>query len=238
LSEATYLLLPHELGAISEPAAKVLSPQVKDYSAMLLGPGLGRESETASFLESLLSGGRDRRAVGFHGTREQTQDTADLPPLVLDADGLNILSSFDNWKSMLPARSILTPHPGEMARLTGCSVSEIQAKRIEIAGQQARAWEAVLVLKGAYTVVASPDGRTVLEPFANPGMASAGTGDVLAGIIVGLQAQGIDVFHAAVAGAYLHGLAGQIAARELSGPGMVASDVVNFLPAAWRHLLS
>jgi NAD(P)H-hydrate epimerase len=238
LSESTYLLLPHELGAISGSATKLLTQQAKEYTAMLVGPGLGRESETVSFLESLLSGRQDHRAVGFRGISDQARNSADLPPLVLDADGLNILSGIDRWEALLPEETIMTPHPGEMARLMGCSVSEIQADRVNTAVRQAQAWKAVVVLKGAYTVVAGPGGSAILEPFANPGMASAGTGDVLAGIIVGLRAQGLESFPAAVAGAYLHGLAGEIAAHELGSAGMAAGDLVSFLPAAWRHMTS
>ncbi len=119
----------------------------------------------------------------------------------------------------------------------GCSTREVQADRVEVARRQAEAWGHVVVLKGAYTVVAAPDGRVVLEPFANPGLATGGTGDVLAGVIVALQAQGVPPFEAAAAGAYLHGLAGELARAELGEPGMAAGDLLRFLPRAWQRLL-
>ena len=159
-----------------------------------------------------------------------------LPPLVVDADGLNILSGWPDWHERLPPGTVLTPHPGEMARLMGCSTREVQEDRVEVARRQARAWGHVVVLKGAYTVVAAPDGRVVLEPFANPGLATGGTGDVLAGIIVALRAQGLPPFEAAVAGAYLHGLAGELARVDLGEAGMAAGDLLRYLPQAQRRL--
>ena len=158
-----------------------------------------------------------------------------LPPLVVDADGLNILAGMAGWPQRLPPESILTPHPGEMARLMGCAIGDVQAGRVEAAQSQAAAWGHVVVLKGAYTVVAAPDGRTAIEPFANAGLATAGTGDVLAGTVVALRAQGWGAFEAAAAGAYLHGLAGELARTETGAAGMVAGDVLTCLPQAWRH---
>jgi NAD(P)H-hydrate epimerase len=123
-----------------------------------------------------------------------------------------------------------------MARLMGGSIQDVQQTRVATARSQAAEWGQVVVLKGAYTVVAGPDGRTVIEPFANPGLATAGTGDVLAGTIVALRAQGLGAFEAAAAGAYLHGLAGELARRELGAAGMVAGDVLARLPEAWRRV--
>jgi NAD(P)H-hydrate epimerase len=123
-----------------------------------------------------------------------------------------------------------------MARLMGGSIQDVQQARVATARSQAAEWGQVVVLKGAYTVVAGPDGRTVIEPFANPGLATAGTGDVLAGTIVALRAQGLGAFEAAAAGAYLHGLAGELARRELGAAGMVAGDVLARLPEAWRRV--
>ncbi len=234
LAEATYLLLPHELGVIAEPAVEVLAEEVERYDAMLVGPGLGRERETVGFLEALLE--RERRPVGFLRKERPAARALSLPPLVVDADGLNILSEWEGWPQRLPPGTILTPHPGEMARLTGRAVSEIQAERVETARHYAQAWGHVVLLKGAYTVVAAPDGRAVLEPFANPGLATGGTGDVLAGIVVALRAQGLDPFEAAAAGAYLHGLAGELARAELGEAGMGAGDLLQFLPQAWQRL--
>jgi NAD(P)H-hydrate epimerase len=142
----------------------------------------------------------------------------------------------DHWPKRLPARSILTPHPGEMARLMGCSIKKVQADRIKIAQTQAVAWDQVIVLKGAHTIVAAPDGRVVIEPFANPGLATAGTGDVLAGTIVALRAQGVGALESAAAGAYLHGLAGELARRKKGTAGMIAGDVLAYVPHALQHI--
>jgi len=235
LSEATYILLPHELGVLAEPAVEVLAEQAGRYDAMLLGPGLGQEKETAEFLTALLRG-RERRPVGFLRAGETAVQPIPLPPLVVDADGLNLLARMEGWPARLPSGTVLTPHPGEMARLMGCSVAEVQADRVGVARRGAREWGHVVVLKGAFTVVAGPDGRTVLEPFANPALATGGTGDVLAGIIVALRAQGLGPFEAAAAGAYLHGLAGELA-RRLGPAGVAAGDLLPLVPEAMALLL-
>lgn len=219
LLEATYLPLPHEEGFISPEATGVLLEHMRGYDALLLGPGLGRTRGTETFVRTFLESGGGV-----------------LPPLVIDADGLNILAGTEGWVEMVPAATILTPHPGEMARLTGCSTGEIQAERVAVARKYAALWNVVIVLKGAYTVVAAPDGRTVLEPFANPGLATGGTGDVLAGTIVALRAQGMGAFEAAVAGAYLHGMAGELARAGIGAAGMAAGDVLTYLAPVWQQL--
>jgi len=235
LAEATYLLLPHELGVIAAPAAHVLAKRMGEYDALLFGPGLGQERGTAAFVEALLGGGGGRKRLGFVGGVDSGASSVSLLPLVVDADGLNIVAGMDDWPRRLPPESILTPHPGEMARLMGCAIGDVQAERVEAAQSQAAAWGHVVVLKGAHTVVAAPDGRTGIEPFANAGLATAGTGDVLAGTVVALRAQGLGAFEAAAAGAYLHGLAGELARLEAGMAGMVAGDVLACLPQAWRH---
>jgi NAD(P)H-hydrate epimerase len=232
LAEATYLLLPHELGIVSG-GDHLLVKQLEAYDALLLGPGLGQEKKTADFIQALLAGGK-RRHLGFAGAEARPPLAPTLPPLVVDADGLNLLAKMESWPKLLPTESILTPHPGEMARLMGCAISDVQADRIGAARSQAAAWGHIVVLKGAYTIVAAPDGRTAIEPFANPGLATAGTGDVLAGTVVALRAQGLGPFEAAAAGAYLHGLAGELARAEIGAAGMVAGDVLARLPQAWR----
>lgn len=236
LTEATYLLLPHELGVIAAGAVGVLAEQLEDYDALLLGPGLGRERETAAFVERLLGGVEDRRHLGFASGGQGEAVLPRLPPLVLDADGLNILSEMEDWPKRLPPESILTPHPGEMARLMDCGIGDVQADRVAVAQSQAAEWGQVIVLKGAHTVVAAPEGGSAIEPFANPGLATAGTGDVLAGTIVALRAQGLGAFEAAAAGAYLHGLAGELAREDIGAAGMVAGDVLARLPRAWQHI--
>lgn len=235
LSEATYLLLPHELGVLAESAVEVLAEQLERYDAMLLGPGWGQEKETAEFLERLLRG-VERRPVGFLREGEIALQPLPLPPLVVDADGLNLLARMDGWPSLLPPNTILTPHPGEMARLMGCTIAEVQADRVEVARRQARQWGHVVVLKGPFTVVAAPDGRTVLEPFANPALATGGTGDVLAGIIVALRAQGMGPFEAAAAGAYLHGLTGEFAREQVGITGVAAGDLPSRIPEAIKRV--
>ncbi len=157
-------------------------------------------------------------------------------PTVIDADALNALAQSERWQEHLPPQAILTPHPGEMARLCGCSAREVQADRIGLARAQAAEWNAVVVLKGAYTVVAEPTGRAIVLPFANPALATAGSGDVLAGAIVGALAQGLAPFEAAVVGGYLHGLAGELARQELGEAGVVAGDLLIRLPLAMRQL--
>ncbi|HEY73262.1 MAG: NAD(P)H-hydrate dehydratase [Chloroflexi bacterium] len=234
LAEATYLLLPHELGVIASSAARVVAERIEEYDALLLGPGLGCERETIAFVEALLGGG-GRRRLGFGGGEEDKALPSPLPPLVVDADGLNILAQMENWPERLPPESVLTPHPGEMARLMNCTIGDVQADRVAAARSQSAAWGQVVVLKGAHTVVAAPDGRIGIEPFVNSGLATAGTGDVLAGTIVALLAQELGAFEAAAAGAYLHGLAGELARAELGAAGMVAGDVLARLPQAWRH---
>jgi NAD(P)H-hydrate epimerase len=234
--EATYVLLPHAMGVLSPAAVDVLWEAVEGYDALLIGPGLGREDETAAFLGRLLGETAGQRSMGFMRPEARASVQCDLPSLVIDADGLNILSEWGDWPERLPSGTIMTPHPGEMARLMDCSVPEVQNDRVTVAQSQAAEWGQVVVLKGAHTVVAAPDGRTALEPFANPGLATAGTGDVLAGTIASLRAQGLHAFEAAAAGAYLHGLAGEVAQEELGAAGMVAGDVLACLPEAFQRL--
>ena len=236
LAEATYVLLPHAMGVLSADAASVLREAVEGYDVLLIGPGLGREHETSLFLESILGVGERRRSMGFLRSETGAAARSELPPLIVDADGLNLLSGLEDWPKRLPAGAVLTPHPGEMARLMDSSVAEVQEDRVTVARTQAVAWGQVVVLKGAHTVVAAPDGRTVIEPFANSGLATAGTGDVLAGTIAALRAQGLEAFEAAAAGAYLHGLAGEMAREKIGAVGMVAGDVLASLPQAFRRL--
>ena len=125
---------------------------------------------------------------------------------------------------------MVTPHPGEMATLTGCATAEIQEDRVAVARLWASRWNAVVVLKGAYTVISEPLGITRISPFANPGLASGGTGDVLSGIIVGLLAQGSNPVDAACCAVYLHGLAGDLVSRRMGNTGTIASDLTSILP--------
>lgn len=241
ISEATFLLLPENLGVIAPGAVRILAERLKEYNALLLGPGLGQDPDTVEFVREFLDlGGKEARPrLGFQPASPEEprrEEHPALPPLVIDADGLNILARASNWWEGLPQSSILTPHPGEMSRLSGLSVEEVQADRIGMAQRMAQEWRQVVVLKGAYTLVASPEGEVNILPFANPGLASAGTGDVLAGAIVGFLAQGLEPYEAALVGAYLHGLAGEMAREELGDAGMVAGDLLPLLPKAIKSL--
>ena len=218
--EPTYLPLPEESpGVPSLESAGVIAEQVGGYKALLIGPGIGQADSTREMAAKLLF------KRGW------------LPPVVVDADGLNALaSSSESWWNEFSQEAILTPHPGEMARLTGLSTKDIQEHRVEIAVESAVKWRKIVVLKGAFTVVAYPDGRSRLSPFANPAMATAGTGDVLAGTIAGLLAQGAAPEDAAALGVYLHGLAGQRVRAEIGDAGMLAGDLLPELPRAIRDL--
>ena len=219
LTETTYLPLPEDQpGLISTKAAGLLFQQLEQYDVLLMGCGLGQSESTTEFVKTVLFG------------------SAKKPPLVLDADGLNALAKVPNWWNRFRDNAILTPHPGEMARLAGKSIDEIQSSRIETARAFAAQWHKTVVLKGAYTVIAAPDGRVAISPIANPGLASAGTGDVLAGTIAGLLAQGLNLFDAAACGVYLHGKASELVRAELGDAGMVASDLLLKLPLAIRQL--
>ena len=220
LTEVTYLPLPESRpGIVSPGAAKIIHSQSSRYNVLLLGCGLGQSQP----------------AVRFIGTTLLKRGLT-LPPLVLDADALNTLAKIPNWWLQLTDDAILTPHPGEMARLVGISVDEVQQDRQEIAKRVALDWHKTIVLKGAYTVIAASDGQTRTSPIANPGLASAGTGDVLSGAIAGLLAQGLPPFDAAALGVYLHAEAGGLVRSELGDAGMIATDLLPALPRVIKQL--
>jgi hydroxyethylthiazole kinase-like uncharacterized protein yjeF len=242
LPEATWILLPHELGVIAASASEVLKGELSNADAFLFGPGFGRDPTTAAFLDALLLGPQEihRPRIGFvHQEEQHDAEVPTLPPCVVDADGLKLLAGLPDWPSRLPPESILTPHPGEMAVLTGEEIKAIQSDRVATAAKWAGEWGHVVVLKGAFTIVAEPGGRTSVIPIATPALARAGTGDVLAGAIVGLRGQGLDAFRSAVLGAYLHGRAGQLSALNVGSPASVlAGDVADALPAAIAGLVA
>lgn len=213
--ESTWLPLPEKAGSLNEAAADELLGSLGGADALLIGPGFGMTEQTQEFIVRMFS------------------SSEKLPPMVIDADGLKLAARIPDWPDRLPADTVLTPHPGEMAALCGRSVQEIQAARLDSAEHFARVWGHVVVLKGAFTLVASPNGRTALVPISSPALARAGTGDVLAGLITGLRAQGMGAYEAAVAGAWLHGRAGLIALRKLGHPAAVlAGDVLDAVPDA------
>jgi hydroxyethylthiazole kinase-like uncharacterized protein yjeF len=241
LPEATWILLPHTMGVLNESAVKVLREEIANYTALLIGPGFGTEDVTGEFLRELLNPKEEvkrSRAIGFIPMTEDEAASeggaAYLPPLVIDADALNLLATTDDWPALLPKNTILTPHPGEFSRLSGMVIGEIQADRVGVALAKAAEWGCVVALKGAFTVIASPDGQAAMMPFATSALATAGTGDVLAGAILGLLAQRVDPFDAAVAGAWLHGTAGIRAEALYETPASVtAGDVSDLLPEAY-----
>ncbi len=221
MTEVTYAPLPEaEAGIIASKAASVLKQWLPGYDVLLIGCGLGQKAQVAGFVKSVLFG----------------LVPGSSPALVLDADALNALAQMPNWWQKLSQDAILTPHPGEMARLAGVSVDEVQRQRLEIARKAAVEWRKVVVLKGAYTVVATSDGRARISQIANSGLASAGTGDVLTGVIAGLVAQGLSLFDAAACGVYLHGQAGEMVRREMGDAGMLAGDLLPALPRVIMRL--
>jgi NAD(P)H-hydrate epimerase len=236
--EATWLLLPHKNGAIAADACQTVLENLGRTTAMLVGPGFGLAQTSADFLEGLLVGSIEHQQAERHSAKTQTKPIpSELPPLVIDADGLKLLANIEDWPKRLPAQAVLTPHPGEMSVLTGLSRDEIQADRLETALRFSRAWGHVVVLKGAFTLVAAPDGRLAVIPVATPALARAGTGDVLAGLIVGLRAQGLEAFQAAVVGAWVHAHAGLQAAEDLGNTASVlAGDVLQAVISILRDL--
>jgi NAD(P)H-hydrate epimerase len=232
--EATWVLLPHEMGVISSAGAEVLAKHFERASALLIGPGFGTENVTKEFIENLLEerylAKKVAPRIGFvhQEAAPEEANNAKLPPIVFDADGLKLLAQIKDWYQKIPAPAILTPHPGEMSVLTDLSKEMIQESRQQIASQYAKLWGHVVVLKGAFSVIAAPDGRATVIPVASPALARAGTGDVLAGLIVGLRAQGLDAYEAAVAGAWIHAQAGLYAADDLGTTASVlAGDVLD-----------
>jgi hydroxyethylthiazole kinase-like uncharacterized protein yjeF len=221
ITEVTYLPLPElRPGIISPEAARLIFQQLERYNVLLMGCGLGQSQPAAKLVRSILIGERKQP----------------LPPLVLDADAINILANTPGWRTKLTTDAILTPHPGEMARLAGVTVEEVQADREGIARNLAAKWNKTIVLKGAYTVIASPQGMVKISLAANPGLASAGTGDVLSGAIAGLLAQGLSLFNAAACGVYLHAEAGEMARVKLGDAGMIASDLLPELPQVIKRI--
>lgn len=198
-----------------------IDSNLEKYDAVLIGPGLGinHESEIMNF--------------GFLKLLSKLNKK-----IVIDADGLNILSKIKDWFKLLDSDAILTPHPGEMSRLTGLTIEEIQNGRESIALEYAKKWNKTVVLKGAETVIVNPEGEVYKAPFINPLLATAGTGDVLAGIITGLLAQGLNLTDAATVGVYIHGMCAEILKDKFGDRGMVAGDLIDTLPEVFKLLKS
>ncbi len=240
--ESIFTILEDEDGVIAENAATILTPKLKDIECLLIGPGIGREETTQRFIKRLLFGlnGKNKSSgAGFVPgmVKATTRDAEELPPMVIDADALRLLSEIDLWYEKLPAEAVLTPHPGEMSALTGLPIDEIQKDRLEVARRFAQKWGQVVVLKGALTVVASPDGKTAVLPFANSALAKAGSGDVLAGMIAGLMTQGVEPYDAAITGVWLHARAAEVVVRSQgTTSSLLAGDLINAIYAAMAEL--
>jgi NAD(P)H-hydrate epimerase len=232
-------LLPDDSGSLIPAAVRTLSDHLDGYASLLVGPGLGQASETAHFVHLLLgiSDAAGAWQIGFRPRAHAESKPPALPPLVIDADALNALARVEEWWRHHAPNNILTPHPGEMGRLMGgVEAKTVKADRVCLAADKAAEWEQVIVLKGAYTVVAAPNGPATVCPFSTPALATAGTGDVLAGAIAGLLAQGLVPYEAALCGVYLHGLAGKLVEAQVGNAGAVASDLLPMLPRAIQSL--
>jgi NAD(P)H-hydrate epimerase len=199
-------------GTLGIGSDKELLKSADSMNACVIGPGLSTHYETVQVVRNLIQ----RLTI----------------PMVVDADGLNALVGSLDILKKVKAPIVLTPHPGEMARLLGISSSDVQKDRVGCAASFAVKYKVTLVLKGAGTVIATPDGRVFINSTGNPGMATGGTGDALTGMIGSLLAQGYTAAQAACLGVYLHGLAGDLAAKEKGEMGMIAGDLVEKIPAA------
>lgn len=221
IPEATWLAQPpSEHGGLAGEAAIALRRTWADFESAVIGPGMGLDEETRAFTWAILA-----------------DIAADLPNgAVFDADALNALAEMPDAALRMPANAVLTPHPGEMARLMETTVADVQARRLAICREAAQRFGCVVVLKGAHSVVAAPDGRTRLSPFANPLLATAGSGDILAGMIGGYLAQGSDAFDAACLGVYLHAATGEALREEYGDAGLLASELATRLPKVVKAL--
>ena len=223
LAEATWL--PQEqsdAGTLRGEAAILLRSRLHEFSTAVFGPGLGDTDDTRSLTWALLPD------FGIELSRG----------CVIDADALNALASMPDATERTPANAVLTPHPGEMARLLGTTVAEVQSRRLAAAREAADRFGCTVVLKGAHTIIAGPGGRASLSPFSNPLLATAGSGDVLAGVIGGYLAQGLEPFEAASLGVYMHGAAGESLRLELGESGLLASELADRIPRVGKDIAS
>lgn len=216
LTEAMTTALSENDGFIAEESYSDVLDKVSHSDACVIGPGLGKTKNLTKLIEDISP--TDCR-------------------LLIDADGINALSENINILTQNHNDIVLTPHPGEMSRLTGLSIEEIQSNREAVAVQFAKKYNVTLLLKGKDTVVASPRGEIHINPTGNSGMATGGMGDVLSGIIGSFMAQGLDGYKSAILGAFVHGLAGDLAAEELGEFGLIATDLVDAVPKAILGIL-
>jgi hydroxyethylthiazole kinase-like uncharacterized protein yjeF len=216
LREATFVPLPETDAGTVAGSVERLDEVLKSADAIAIGPGMSTNEETAAFIRSFV------RACPV--------------PVVVDADALNAFAGRTSELADRRSEAILTPHAGEFARLTGITAGDVGADRVGHARKLASDVQAIVLLKGSRTVIASPDGRIRINPTGGPSLATGGTGDVLTGIIAGLVARGLSPLDAATAGAYLHGIAGSLAGRE-KGEGATAGDVLSHVPDAVGEVL-
>jgi ADP-dependent NAD(P)H-hydrate dehydratase / NAD(P)H-hydrate epimerase len=217
--EPVFRPLAEEDGSVGPDALDSVKDGLTKAKACVAGPGLGLSDATVSFIRGLLALITESKVL-----------------CLIDADGLNALSKIERWWELC-AGLVLTPHPGEMSRLTARSIKDVQQDRLAIAREHAEKWNAVVVLKGAGTVIASPYGEAVINSSGGPNLATAGTGDVLSGVIGALLAQGMSPFQASICGVYLHGRAGDLVRSELGDIGTLASDLIDALPEARLSIL-
>ena len=218
LTEVMFKPLPETPeGSLSRKSIPAIRKFLKTQDVLAIGPGLSRNSETQAVVRHLVLGS--------------------TIPTVVDADALNAFQGRAASFRQLKAEAILTPHPGEFQRLFGKRVSADKDMRRRLALRFARQYGIVIVLKGHQSVVADPKGQVYVNGTGNPGMATGGSGDVLTGVIAALLGQGLQPFEAAKAGVYLHGLAGDLAAKKIGEVSLIAGDLIEWLPAAFRKVL-
>lgn len=215
LLEAVWTVIPDIEGVFDPDGLQVLLSALQSATAIAIGPGWGVNESNILFLTDLL------------------QHLPPSTPLLIDADALKLLVNLKQWWSLLPDQVVLTPHPGEMSVLTRLKTSEIQSNRWEIASEYAKLWRVNLVLKGALTVIACANGKIFINPVSDPALATAGSGDVLTGVIGGLMAQGVSAAHASVLGVWIHANSGKIARINCkTDMSVTALDLLDYLPGA------
>ena len=204
-------------GILTESAFEKIIEIAKNKDAIAIGPGIGTDKSTKNLIEKLIK-------------------TIDIP-IIMDADSLNLIAQNPQILKKTTAEIILTPHPGEMARLAVTTTQEIQNNRLDSARNFSDKFSVTLVLKGSNTIICLPDKKAFICPVGNPGMASGGMGDVLTGIIAGFRAQGFSSEHASIAGTYIHGMCGDMLAESMGGFGFLASDMVKIIPGAINQII-
>ena len=222
MPDTTYLPLTENVpGEYTFSAAEDILNAVTERDALLIGCGLGTQESTQELIREI-SLGSPRQA----------------PSMILDADALNTLAETDQWWQRLRFKSVITPHPKEMARLLKTTVKEVQNDRIACARDAALRWGVTVILKGAFSIIASPEGEVRINPFANPILATSGTGDVLAGLVTGFIAQNVPPYDAACLGAFIHAATGESLAVKYGDRGALASELLPLIPITMKDILA